>query len=700
MNELSARFQYFAERMAEQQHEISSIQAAILDLRSVAGSELLIEKMNEIMPLFDASEVSIQQVIDALEQLENWSAPPPAPVPAPTPAPTPTPTPAPEQPRYRTQQRHLFSRTDVASIPPRIGGSPLSREAGPTWDFVSIVSHGSGGYTKIGPWTNPGGDFIDRNGVKQGSTPFSTCTLNAVSGNTTAYDYEVDITDLVKKVQADDRFFAILLKTAGSGIRRFAGRFADDGTPTNPNRPRVIIQYSSGEVTSEPLITASTGSKKLPVTVTPMLSFPAMLEFDRPTAETIISAKLKFRVLEHWQGTSTMSVFLIDPPLELPQPIPGIAASSQLDAGLSAHPDIIGCHRYLDGTAFADIALTVPGPTTGNAWNTGAENNFDPEIYGTGPRDETKLPYIGLGKWVNARFQGPCDLVQSTYQGDNFVPLAPGIGAMRWEMKKEVFADGDMVYYVGTGGAHAKIMLPPSVFGSLPRIFVRHYFRFASSSEQDPPGGYQVRQTPTGSPVWTWALGGGGKFGLMPSHETPAGGVSGTSGGGYGWQMRMGWHECDYDGPDKGGINIYPHLYDFQQNNPIGHRYGASDSPKGGKSPKLFGSTVYPDTWYCFEAELLCNTVMPESPGYLPDGALRIWLDGRLIYDATELVIRSLPLDPRPYNPNSMRPVRDLGIRELWFNWFHGGTVKNTKKRVLFLTAPAWGHSYIGPMAR
>jgi hypothetical protein len=62
--------------------------------------------------------------------------------------------------------------------------------------------------------------------------------------------------------------------------------------------------------------------------------------------------------------------------------------------------------------------------------------------------------------------------------------------------------------------------------------------------------------------------------------------------------------------------------------------------------------------------------------------------------------MRSLPLqrdmarDRNVYLP----PARELGIRDLWFNWFHGGLTKSSRDRVLFLTGLAWGTEYIGPM--
>ena len=81
---------------------------------------------------------------------------------------------------------------------------------------------------------------------------------------------------------------------------------------------------------------------------------------------------------------------------------------------------------------------------------------------------------------------------------------------------------------------------------------------------------------------------------------------------------------------------------------------------------------------------------------WTPDGEVRVWIDGRLAFERTGVVMRSLPLDQPP--PGRMGPVRDLGIAHLWFNWFHGGLTRNSIDRVVFITGLAYGEAYIGPM--
>ena len=262
------------------------------------------------------------------------------------------------------------------------------------------------------------------------------------------------------------------------------------------------------------------------------------------------------------------------------------------------------------------------------------------------------------------------------------MPAEPGI------------TDGSNVGYGGTLGAHSVIFLPEPDFGRLKRIFVRYYMRI---SPYTPTVAKRYNVLQSNVPVWTDMA---GKTGIAPSHVTSYGGVSGSAGGGYGWQMRLAWADCDsgQGGPDEQGISLGLHTYDFLMNNPV--RYGGLDTPKDtmfGQQGGL-GGIIYHGKWYCIEMEMDLNSVMTTAPGYLSDGAIRVWIDGRLTLERSQMVMRSLPLVSAPYSATQLRPCRELGHRELWFNWFHGGKTVNTIDRTTFITGLAWSRSYIGPM--
>jgi hypothetical protein len=118
---------------------------------------------------------------------------------------------------------------------------------------------------------------------------------------------------------------------------------------------------------------------------------------------------------------------------------------------------------------------------------------------------------------------------------------------------------------------------------------------------------------------------------------------------------------------------------------------------------------LYADRWYCIEEEIKLNSV--DQPAivngqphlingvqqyWTADGEVRCWIDGRLAYESTGMVMRSLPLVTQP--PGYLPGIRELGVAQVWFNWFHGGLTKNSVDRVLFISGLAYGDAYIGPM--
>ena len=62
------------------------------------------------------------------------------------------------------------------------------------------------------------------------------------------------------------------------------------------------------------------------------------------------------------------------------------------------------------------------------------------------------------------------------------------------------------------------------------------------------------------------------------------------------------------------------------------------------------------------------------------------------------MVMRTLPIITPAYSDTNLRPCRELGHRDLWFNWFHGGKTLNTVDRTVFFTGLVWSRAYIGPM--
>lgn len=600
--------------------------------------------------------------------------PPPAGVP-PGPAGVPLPAGA-----YRSAQPYLFQSVPSQVIPNRLpdGRAYYWDNYGPTDRFVD--------YQAGWRWTNRGGDWIDSKLVRQGTSPWFSAPSAGAYGATAVMGYQVDVTLALNHCFSQARWcaFSMVAKNAARAI----------ATPFNlvHAAPFIDVVYKSGAKARLAcrMVASNSPSSTTPSTTAVTMSLPVFAEFDRPR-EAVASASLSYVLTEHWSGSNpTVDGFLLDPPVNSEAPRKGLAATAgRLDENLASQPAVIGVHRYVDGTKLSDFANMEP-------LNINAEHVYDPAIYGTGPQDLSKLPHAGLGKWINV--SSAWSVVPSSFTGQGFKPLSPGLGALRIQMPAgDNVVDGTIVGSAGTLAGNGMIFLPEPLFGKLGRIFVRYYFRLGSPARVLAADRKQVLHMP-GASTWTNMA---GKFGIAPDHNTSLGGVSGSSGGGYGWQLRHSWYECDagLGGPDEGAWTPGFHLYDYFYRNPPGHNYGNADGSiadeqwgqRGGS-----GGALYADRWYCIETELKLNSAT-NSTGYTADGEIRTWVDGRLAYEKTGMVFRTLPIANVAYNANNLRACRELGVRGLWLNWFHGGKTQSTIDRTIFYTGLAWSKEYIGP---
>jgi len=599
-----------------------------------------------------AEAARLRAIIDAGVITPPPPPPPVEPPPPPPPPPSPVdPIPIPLGLRYRDQHPQLFATVEAQWEASRVaGGSPLRLEGvGPTAAVVGA---------NAGAWDRKGGDWIDADGVRYGPKAWASQPLNAVSGNTSRAHYSTDCTALVRESQQPGRYLAMLLRTTG-GQRKLAGKFSQ--TP-----PALRVEYADGTSgTLASLITASVVSTNIPETTLSEVGFPIFAEFERPAGD-VTSAVLEFDVTQHWSGGSTLTAMLLDPPRNTAPVETGIAATEPLDAGLVDHPGVIHVHRYMDGTTLRDFVYSdpVPGPA---GYNFSAELAYDPAIYETGPTDLTRFPHVGLGKWVGApvnpaavdkngiRIQALWTLVGSDYRGEGFKPLAPGMGAIRMLMRKgydlttrEPIADGGFSGYGGTNGGAARLFMPEPRFGRQKRVFVRQYIRVGTMDGGPMPAPtmlqvYKDKPAPGILPVWGVNA---GKCWAAPTHDTTYGGFSGTAGGHYGHNFRLGWGtHYRVGGPDAGAWHLGSHgAADYQDAQPNGYNYGATpiqDQTFGQRGGR--GGVIYPHTWYCLETEVDLNSVSDTYPGFKPDGVHRAWLDGVLVFERTGMVWRQNP---------------------------------------------------------
>ena len=594
---------------------------------------------------------------------------------------------------YRNERYYLFQPIAATKYLATLGQGDYGADNwGPSYNYIDNYS----GWA----WARAGGDWIDSAGTAQGTLPWASFDANSASGEGAVFRYTgVDVTRLVKYCFDNTRWAAFILRTASGGQPRgVASLFTTGQLP-----PVISVSYTDSTTATLAcrIVAADDGSSALPNTIGQNTYLPVFVEFDRPT-KAVASASMAITVTSHYGGPSSrVDLFLLNPPGNS-QPTTGAGGlaslAGNLDAGIVSVPNVVGAQRYVDGTALSDFVAT--GSAQGNA-NFNDEAFFSPEFWG-GAVDTSKWPYTITGKWLaSPTLLTGWSLVSSSYVADGFEPLAPGLGALRVAMPDSGLTTGQEGGYSGTLAAFAKIFMPPAEMGLMNHLFVRYYIRLGLPYARSPANLREVRQS--GVPKWT-AM--GGKFGIAPSHTTSYGAFSGSSGGRFGWQMRHAWYDCEAgpDGPLKSGLIPGWHLYDFQDNNPAGHRYGGESQRQHnwGQMGGL-GGVLYAGRWYCIETELKLNSVnAPSAAGdgynWTPDGELRTWIDGRLTYERTGLVFRTTPV----YNPgrvaDQMRPMRELGIKDLLWNWYNGGTLPNMVDRSTFTCGLVWAKSRIGPM--
>ncbi len=102
----------------------------------------------------------------------------------------------------------------------------------------------------------------------------------------------------------------------------------------------------------------------------------------------------------------------------------------------------------------------------------------------------------------------------------------------------------------------------------------------------------------------------------------------------------------------------------------------------GSKSGEVWGWNLGPtgrlrkNRWYSIEQYLKLNTLGQA------DGILRVWVDGELAFEKTDLHWRDVPA---------------LRIESVWLNVYHGGTAKTDRDLTLYIDNLVVARHYIGP---
>ena len=185
--------------------------------------------------------------------------------------------------------------------------------------------------------------------------------------------------------------------------------------------------------------------------------------------------------------------------------------------------------------------------------------------------------------------------------------------------------------------------------GSEPEeIYFRYYLRFADDWHQTREGGKMP--------------------GIAGTYDK--GGWGGRKADGLnGWSMRGGFSKVIPEGhPYAGGTALSTYAYHARAQSKYGAHWPWSDGRPG---------ILRNNRWYCIEQYFRVN--MPGAD----DGVLRVWLDGVLAFERTDIRVRD---------------IDSIKIEQIWLNIYHGGTAVSPRDQHVYIDNAVIARSYIGPM--
>ncbi len=603
--------------------------------------------------------------------------------------------------KYRTDQDRLFLDVPQNVVTVDNGTYAVTQAnaalADPKTDFNwSYIGPSYNSVDKLSEWSwvNPGGDWIDRTGTPQGTAqPHFTFAANAVTSGESVY--AVDFTLAAQAAQSGNLWNAYIVKSSG-GSRSISSLHGAFGSI-----PKVSVTYSDGtagtlKCTACVRMTSGTaygqaGRAKAEINQS------VALEFERPK-KAVASAVMTITILDHTATASTISGYLANPTVNAGTVVNGLADAYPLDGGIEANASVIFAHDYADGTTWSDWVA----PTAGlNVFNTA---NWSPHLFGLGSTDTTKLPYAYngeniQGRWIEKNVIASLQIVDSSYSGEGFEPLAPGLGAIKSFTPGYTGADGGVVAGAGATGSSLWMLLPESDIGLLDRLFVRYYMRLGTSPIASLKNTKTVRNgSASASAIHAQAI---GKCGIGQMHWTYYGGNNNIGGGNIGWTNRLVYQEMLKEA-ETGGLVVGQHSWDMTA-------YNMGYGQQGG-----LGGSMYQGQWYCVEIDLKLNTVDAGGVNNLNDAVLKVYIDGKLVLDRTGFSYRKLPLDysaiafgPNynsttrmgPTNPaTGLPPFREIGHMGVCLNDYNGGVLPADHDRTVFYAGLVVAKSYVGPM--
>lgn len=501
-------------------------------------------------------------------------------------------------------------------------------------------------------WTRQGGDWIDANNVRFGSTAFSRF---AVSHSTLA-PVEVDVTTLVRRqALAGNKGFMIRAVSGSYYPITFSGRLG-------ANPPVLIINGG------EPIVARATDetSNRSSYGVDGRTEFKVsrdgvnigLIQFTYPVNTDVNSAVLRITPIRSGQptsGTTTFGIFEIDAPRVLiagagRQPEWGIAQAFDCDLGLDQHPDVF-------------VVGDVSNPRR-NPWGMW-------DIAEPGP--------LGWTVHDNPATQNRTKYLRGGFRG------APDNTSTQWDL-----SGGSLKMNVHGGIVHnPSSALGPDRTGRPENVVEECYFRYMLFLEEGwggPTDEYKmpaisdqfgvIKYRGDGTHYWQPYVGNGGlrgsgKWALYNGTYQYLGNSIRGKGG------RVPVDGNPYAGAVRKGLYIYT--------------IPSSGAVISGFGFNWYGSDMIPiGQWVCVEQYHKINSVIGplDSNGNgtpVADGKFKMWINGVPVGEINNLAIRA-----NVY----------YGIEGPWFDWYHGGaSPQNNPLRDMYwrIAHPVAARSYIGP---
>ena len=526
--------------------------------------------------------------------------------------------------------------TPPAAPPPPAPPPPTSTTGLLLSDAGSGVNRRFFNYHVRLAWQNPGGDWVDAAGVKQGSQSYGLAQIPSTSSTT---QYSVNVKALVvASLAAGDS--GMLLRGTSGAIQTVSRH-----DPNAALRPVVVVTRPDKSVQICPCISDAvlSPSTDLSDTQGPILapgsgtSWIMQFDYGNLTATDVADAQLTISALKF--GPAQFALYRIDPPAIMPPgPVEQGLAQGKTLAQIAASPDVVFANDW-PGSFPKDI---YQGYTTAGCFS----YQQDPQ----------------LGNCIEAAFtpgigNGEAPVILDYYRSDHNL-----------DGLEEAFLQYQILFGPDWG--------PTEDGGKLPGIAGRY-------------GRRPVYQ----DPLLYEPLSGNGGDRTTGKHE-PAGAKDVPVDWLSGWSARGWFPRFENDGNPYGDLTPVV-LYVYWPGMP---QTGASQYAGTGQTFFVGGTAMEKGKAYTIEHRIKMNSIDLSNPDALgngvgrTDGMIEVWLDGikRPVLDYSTL---------KPLTGICFRHHPAIKIDEAWLTIFLGGATHPVKRSSLRLGRIVFATKYIGPSA-